>query len=158
MNYSHVTNNIQTGSVSLNTHSSQGVSITPSSIQWNTDSNNSITIGQSTTGVTINSPSYNHNYRINSIEECKENEKYIKEKNFFTLNENNLYITKENIKVIVKKSDSGFKSADYFNVFKCDDSTSVLCEVNKLGYSLYNQYELILIRELPSIKQKVKLL
>jgi K+ transporter len=86
-----------------------------------------------------------------------ENEKFIKEKNFTYVDENDLYLTKNNERVIVKKYSNGFsviKDNEYKN------TQNVLQYVDKLGYTINTNAipMLFLVKKIANLKDKLKII
>jgi len=97
---------------------------------------------------------------VNSEDILLENEKFIKEKNFTYVNENDLYLTKDNKRVFIKKSENGFTviwdevSIEYKNI------QSVLAYVDSLGYTINTNTIpiLYLVKRIANLKDKLNLI
>lgn len=115
---------------------------------------------QPTTGITIgiNTSVYTSGYTslYYTDEEYEINEKFIKEKNFSTLNENCYYITNINNKVYIKKNNFN----EWYNVYDAQTNKEYYgLFINKYGYvNNHRTLELFLVKEIPSLKQKIDLL
>src|SRR5690606_6984307 len=105
---------------------------------------------------------YNYSYSKITEQDFLKQEKFIKEKNFYYLNPNNLYITCDGIVVFLKKStESEYVAFEYKKGLNTEKiiSSYPLSTVNKLGYSLeYIKIILFIVKEIPSLNDKINLL